>query len=147
MFFSRRLILILLLIKLIIHTLKVKSNLSKILPKLQEKHPDVDVELLINHYFEIAKQEVESLSKPEIAFPWGTLKLNPKAVNHKIAGFDYLEKEYFEGNPKGFRRRKLTEIQIKRNELKRLLDIHEYYKTNGKTSRHKKRNNISIKKD
>lgn len=125
----------------------MKSNLSKILPKLKEKHPDVDVELLINHYFEIAKQEVESFNKPEIAFPWGTLRMNYNKVNHKIAGFDYLEKEYFEGNPKGLRRRKLTEIQIQRNELKRLLEIREQYKTNGKTSRHGKRNKTSTKKD
>ena len=124
----------------------MKSNLSKILPKLQEKHPDVDVELLINHYFEIAKQEVELFSKPEIAFPWGTLVVKPGKVRYKIEQCDKLEQEYFEDNPRNLDRRRLTKIQIERNELKRILEIYDQYKTNGKTSRNGKRTKISTKK-
>ena len=117
----------------------MKSNLSKILPKLQEKYPDVDVELLIKHYFDIAKQEVELFSKPEIAFPWGTLAIKRGKVKYKIQEFDFLEQEYFNGNPRNLNRRELTEMQIERNELKRILEIYEQYKTKGKISRNGKR--------
>ena len=117
----------------------MKSNLSNILPKLQEKHPNVDVEFLIKHYFDIAKQEVELFSKPEIAFPWGTLAIKRGKVKYKIQEFDFLEQEYFNGNPRNLNRRELTEMQIERNELKRILEIYEQYKTNGKTSRNSKR--------
>ena len=117
----------------------MKSNLSNILPKLQEKHPNVDVEFLIKHYFDIAKQEVELFSKPEIAFPWGTLAIKRGKVKYKIQEFDFLEQEYFNGNPRNLNRRELTEMQIERNELKRILEIYEQYKTNGKTSSNSKR--------
>lgn len=125
----------------------MKSNIDKILPKLQEKYPNVDIALLIKHYFDIAKQEVESFSKPEIAFPWGTLKARPIKIKERIKIFDYLEKEYFEGNPKNLRPRKLIEIQIERNEIKRILEIYEEYKTKGKTSRHFKRDGKQYKRE
>lgn len=117
----------------------MKSNVSNVLPKLQEKYPDVDVEFLIKHYFDIAKQEVELFSKPEIAFPWGTLAIKRGKVKYKIQEFDFLEQEYFNGNPRNLNRKNLTEMQIERNELKRILEIYEQYKTNGKTSRNSKR--------
>ncbi len=117
----------------------MKSNVSNVLPKLQEKYPDVDVEFLIKHYFDIAKQEVELFSKPEIAFPWGTLAIKRGKVKYKIQEFDFLEQEYFNGNPRRLNRKNLTEMQIERNELKRILEIYEQYKTNGKTSRNSKR--------
>lgn len=112
----------------------MKSNLSKILPKLQEKFPNVDVESLINHYFDIAKQEVEDFTKPEIAFPWGTLVMKPKKVEFRIQYLDTLINNY--NTPiNQLTPIKLNNYILERNELKRVLEIHTQYKTKGKTSR------------
>lgn len=125
----------------------MKSNLSKILPKLQEKYPDVDVSFLLKHYFEIAKQEVELFSKPEIAFPWGTLIIRPLKLKKEIERIDFVEKEFYKDNPYDLKRKRLTELQIERNELKRLLEVHTQYKTKGKIKRNFKRDGRQYKKD
>lgn len=112
----------------------MKSNLSKILPKLQEKFPDVNVELLINHYFDIAKQEVQDFTRPEVAFPWGTLVIKPKKVEFRIQYLDTLIDNY--NTPiNELTIEKLNGYVLERNELKRVLEVHTQYKTKGKTSR------------
>ena len=112
----------------------MKSNLSKILPKLQEKFPEVDVELLINHYFDIAKQEVQDFTRPEVAFPWGTLVMKSKKVEFRIQYLDTLIDNY--NTPiNELTIEKLNKYVLERNELKRVLEVHTQYKTKGKTSR------------
>lgn len=124
----------------------MKSNLSKILPKLQEKFPDVNVELLINHYFDIAKQEVQDFTRPEIAFPWGTLVMKPKKVEFRIQYLDTLINNY--NTPiNELTPAKLNKYVLERNELKRVLEVHTQYKTKGKIKRNFKRDGKQYKKD
>ena len=106
----------------------MKSNLSKILPKLQEKFPDVNVELLINHYFDIAKQEVQDFTRPEIQY-LDTL------INNYNTPINELTLE------------KLNKYVLERNELKRVLEVHTQYKTKGKIKRNFKRDGKQYKKD
>ena len=112
----------------------MKSKIDKILPKLQEKYPNVDIPFLIQHYFDIAKKEVEDFTRPEIAFPWGTLKLRVKEVQRRIKNINILEKNFNTPINK-VTKEDLTSMQIERNELKRVLEVHTQYKTKGKTSR------------
>lgn len=110
----------------------MKSTLDDILPKLQEKYPEVDIPLLIDHYFQIAKQEVEDFTRPEIAFPWGTLVPRPGKIKSHIESIEVRERDFYGKNEYKIPKVKIVKDQLRKQSLLRMLEIINKYKNNGK---------------
>lgn len=128
----------------------MKSKLEDVLPKLHLKYSNISPDLindLVDIYFLEGKEAIKSMVKPEIAFMWGTLRLNFGKVNKELRMLNTILKNR-DTAINTLTKEELEQKEIKRDKLQEMFTTHLDRVKKGKIKRkYNKQNKHETKSD
>lgn len=99
-----------------------------------------ELDIILTAYFKQGRADLQELSKLETAFVWGTLQARPKKMMTKINLYKTI-KENFHTDKNRVTEEELKKMEKVSERCKELIEVWEHIRINGKTSRHRRREN------